>query len=680
MIGIVTHQPYIEWQVPPCEAEGKYRASWASELVQSGDKWVQAQEGTRKMQQDIRILLGLDQDNSMKSNMLEPNIRTFVETISDLKLIATMGTQAEQFKKYAALQNKCLKHTYWESEFVYNTRRTLQYSMFGSGFTWLRFSRDKAGWGKAMNRFEALGPMEVLPEQLPHNNDLQGAYGCTVVVPMPVWEAHARFPQFQPWLTPISRYDWKKYSSSGAVRLDYWDRTRFGGNQNWAWEDRYCEIRFHWFRDLRINETGKTFQMGVAGSSWGYTVPSYGSLLTYVNPFNQMPESRKATEEDALMYPQLRLMITCPTVPVPMYDDTALDQHGEIPVVQYDVNDYPFAARGYSAVRKVASLELNRRARASEINDVLSVRKDPPTGYDFTAGVSRDQMTKIDLLKAQGYRVGTKGDPKKSVVSILPEGIVVDGEDWKAQEWYDAAIKASLGMADVSSMRDLKMGLSENAFEKFITNLGPMAKGITMVLWRANSRLAFMLVRNNAQYYTVSDLESMIGPEAVDMEVYDADPTSLVPSHLPGEDSSPGVPSRYNKRQRSRWLLDRMGVVSTPMQLLDVTEMQEKMLNMFLYGKGAQLPQAYYMDKFGIHNYDSLHEEWKEEQLKEGTWKLEVQAALMKKAQELGIQIPEEGGPGQGKGGGRPNSGKRQPKESMKGAHSGNVRPVLKTS
>ena len=30
----------------------------------------------------------------MKSNMLEPNIRTFVETISDLKLIATMGTQA----------------------------------------------------------------------------------------------------------------------------------------------------------------------------------------------------------------------------------------------------------------------------------------------------------------------------------------------------------------------------------------------------------------------------------------------------------------------------------------------------------------------------------------------------------------------------------------------------------
>jgi hypothetical protein len=673
---IVTHDRYVTWQVPPCESPPEYRKSWCDELVQNGDKWAQAQEGTKHMEQDIRILLGLNQENSMKSNMLEPNIRTFVETISDLKLIATMGTQAEQFKKYAALQNRVLKHTYWESEFVYNTRRTLQYSMFGSGFTWLRFSRDKAGWGKPMNRFEALGPFEVLPEQLPYNNDIQGAYACTVVIPMPVWDAHARFPRFQEWLTPISRYDWKKYSSSGAVRLDYWDKHRF--NQSWQWEDRYCEIRFHWFRDLRINETGKTFQMGVPGSSWGYTVPSYGDLIVHTNPFNGLPESRKANEEDSLMYPQLRLMITCPTCPIPLYDDTAFDWHGEIPIVQYDVNDYPFAARGYSAVRKVASLEKNRRARMSEINEVLSVRKDPPTGYDFTSGVSRTQMEKLDLLRAQGIRIGLKGEPKKSVVSILPDGIEVDGEDWKAQEFYDSAIKSSLGMADVSSMRDMKMNLSDNQFEKFITNLGPMAKGITMCLWRANSRLSFMLVRNNAQYYSVSDLESMIGPEGVDVQIYDSDPTSLVPSRLPGELDD--AESKYNKRQRAKWLLERMGVVSTPLQLLDITEMQEKMLWMFLYGKQAQIPQAAYMEKFGIHNYDSLHEEWKEEQLKEGLWKLDVAAVMARKTAELGLQPPEESGPGQGKGGGRPNSHKKPAKESLKGAHDGNVRPVAKTS
>lgn len=676
MIGIQTHERYISWQAPPVEAEGTYKKGWLEELVQNGEKWAQAQEGTKMMQQDIRILLGIDQDNSMKSNMLEPNIRTFVETISDLKLIATMGTQAEQFKKYAALQNRVLKHTYWESEFVYNTRRTLQYAMFGSGFTRLWFGRDKAGWGKAMNRFESLGPFEFFPEQLPQNNDCQGAYAGTTIEAMPIWEAHARFPQFQEWLVPISRYDWKKYSQSGAVRLDYWDKNRF--SESWGWENRYCEIRRHWFRDLRINETRKTFQMGTEGSSWGYTVPSYGDLLVYTNPFNGMPESRKANEEDALMYPQLRLMITCPTVPVPMYDDTAFDWHGEIPVVQYDVNDYPFAARGYSAVRKVASLERNRRARASEINEVLSVRKDPPTGYDFTAGVSRTQMERLDLLRSQGIRIGLKGEPKKSVVSILPEGIAVDGEDWKAQEWYDSAIKSSLGMADVSSMRDLKMNLSDNAFEKFITNLGPMAKGIAMCLWRSNSRLAQMLVRNNAQYYSVNDLMAMVGPEAIDSQTYDSDPTSIVPATLPGEDEQ--KESRFTKRQRSKWFLERLGVVSTPMQLLDVTEMQEKMLWMFLYNKGAKIPQAEYMEKFGIHNYKSLHEDWKEEQVSEAMWQLDVQAAVAKKMAKLGIQPQPDAGPGQGKGGGRPNSGKKPPKESLKGSQSGDVRPVLKTS
>ena len=116
------------------------------------------------------------------------------------------------------------------------------------------------------------------------------------------------------------------------------------------------------------------------------------------------------------------------------------------------------------------------------------------------------------------------------------------------------------------------------------------------------------------------------------------------------------------------------------MQLLDITDMQEKMLWMFLYNKQAPLPQASYMEKFGIHNYEALHEDWKEEQLKEAEWKLEVTKKLQMKAAELGIQIPEEGGPGQGKGGGRPNSNKKPPKESMKGAHSGNVRPVAKTS
>ena len=125
-----------------------------------------------------------------------------------------------------------------------------------------------------------------------------------------------------------------------------------------------------------------------------------------------------------------------------------------------------------------------------------------------------------------------------------------------------------------------------------------MAKGIAMVMWRGSSRLAQLIKYNIAQYKSVDELISDIGPEAIDLQTYDNDPTSLIPSHLPNELNTDE--SRYTKAQRARWFLERIGIVSTPMQLLDITQMQEKMLWMFLYQKGAQLPQSAYMEKFGV--------------------------------------------------------------------------------
>ena len=66
--------------------------------------------------------------------------------------------------------------------------------------------------------------------------------------------------------------------------------------------------------------------------------------------------------------------------------------------------------------------------------------------------------------------------------------------------------------------------MSDQSFDKFITNLGPMAKGIAMVMWRGSSRIAQMLKYNIAQYKSVDELISDIGPEAIDLETYDNDP------------------------------------------------------------------------------------------------------------------------------------------------------------
>lgn len=663
---------YIEWQCPPREARGTAVKGWCDELIQNGDRFVQDQPGIRNINQDIKLLMGLDQDNQLKSNTLQSDIRTFVETIADLRQIATLGSKADQFKKTVALYNDIMKFMFWDSGFLFSSRAALQYAMLGRGYIWTKFSRGHYGWGKGRMVFDALGPYEVLPEQLPPNNDIQGCYAVTIIRAMPIAEAHARFPKFQDQLQPIARYDWSKYNTRGGVRLDFWDRARFQGQNDW--DNRYCEMRYTFCRDLRINETGRTQQMGVKGSTWGYEVPSMGGLLVSTNAFNGLPESRKATEDDCLMYPQLRLIITNPTVNEPLYDDTAFDWHGEIPVSQYDVNDWAWSPMGYSAVSNVAGLEKARRARLSEIDEVLSVRKDPPTGYDVSSGVSRTQMEKLDLLTAQGIRVGLKGDPKKSVVSILPDSINVDGQDWKGQEILNAEIKASLGLTDIASMRDLKMNVSSESFDKMVENLGPMAKGIALNMWRAHGKIAQMLKYNIPQYFTTDDLMKMVGPEGVGLETFDNDPNSLVPGKLPDE-AEDQKSSKYSKQKRAQWFAEQLNVVSTPAQLLNITQQQEKMLYMFFLQKNVPVSMSTTMEKLGVQGWEVEKDKWREEQQDKALWELRVKANIAAEQHKLGLD-PHEQKPGQGQGGGRPGTAQKPNHSEIKGKKDGNVRVV----
>lgn len=670
----------ISWQAPPREAPDYQRAGFFADLTAQGDSWVQSQPGIANLSNDIQLLMGTGQDRDMPSNLLQPDIRSFVETITDLRQIATMGSKAEQSKKTVALYNDIFKFVFWDSLYVPNTRKALQWAMLGRGYKWQKFSRPWHGGGRAKVKFEALGPREFLPDQLPHNGDLDDAYAGTIVFPMGLAEAHARFPKFQQWLTPISQYSRTGVNVTPNMlrRYEFYDRWRFGGSNNSEWVDKHCEIRYHFIHDLRINDTGYTQQMGVDGTTWGYKVPTLGDLIVWTDPNTGLPRSRKADLEDCKMYPRLRLAITSPSCPVPLYDDTAFDWHAKIPVTQHDVNDWVWSPMGYSIVSGVKGLEVARRDRLSDINSVLAVRKDPPMGADVSTGVSRTQMDKLDLLHAQGVRVGGKGDPSKWTRSLLPDSMSVEEVDFKGVETLGGAIKAALGLTDIASMREVKGNMSDQAFDKMVENLGPVAKGIALNQWIANSKDANMLKYNIAQYFTVKMIMDMIGPEGVGVETFDNDPNSLVPSHLPGEDES--NLSAHNRQERAHWFCERLKVINTPAQLLNVTHIQERMTQMLLLQQHIPVDVETTMEKIGVPDYAVRHEKWKEEQLEDAEWKLDVEAALARKTKALGLQPPEPEGQGQGKGGGRKQTGQKAQHPELKGSKSGQVRAVNASS
>ena len=211
-------------------------------------------------------------------------------------------------------------------------------------------------------------------------------------------------------------------------------------------------------------------------------------------------------------------------------------------------------------------------------------------------------MDKLDLLHAQGVRVGGKGDPSKWTRSLLP-----DAEDRRDgfQNGGDArcSVKAALGLTDIASMREVKGNMSDQAFDKMVENLGPVAKGIALNQWIANSKDADMLKYNIAQYFTVNTIMNMIGPEGVGIETFDNDPNSLVPSHLPGEDD--GNDSSHTRMQRAQWYCERLRVINTPAQLLNVTHIQERMLQMYIMQQKVPVDIETTMEKIGVPDYPS---------------------------------------------------------------------------
>jgi len=501
---------------------------------------------------------------------------------------------------------------------------------------------------------------------------------------MGVAEAHARFPNNQDELIPISRF---KYTSPNQVRRhEYWDR-RYG-NEKQDWEQRYCEIRHTFVRDLRINRTGNMLPMGDWGdrdgvnsplTSWSYEVPSVGSLISWTNPENGIAASRKATVEDCRIYPNLRQIITNPGMNRPLYDGPAFDLHGQMPPVQYDVDDWPWMAIGFSLLDDVASVEKGSRAFLDLMYRVLRAKMNPLKGYDLNAGVPREALKKLDWLDDNGDTIGTDGDPRKALQSLLPDSVNVNKEDFTMYELLDKLRQKTLGLNDLGSLAQLKFNLSSETADKLLETIGPIAKGIAGNLEVAHAKIAQMLKYMILQYFSTRKLMSYVGPDGISTAVFDLDPNSIVPSHLPWEKDKTKT-SEISRLERAKWFAENLDVISVPSFLLNVTQMQEQMKWLNFLQRGMPVSFSTAMKKLGVENWGETpgateFEKYKHEQFE--LLEMKAKAAQIAQVEGLGGGDDKKG---QGKGGGRPPSGKKPPKLEQRGNTTGNPRTVVSQS
>lgn len=675
----------ISWQVPPHDAPPQQVQQWAESFIDQGGKWLENTRALSSLQADIRLLSG-ESKMAVRSNQLLPDINDFVETFADVRKICSYSTKLESLKATANIYNGFQQHVFDASSFRKNTRSTLQWATVGRGYLWPKYTIDRYGHGKGAVRFESLGPLDVVFDQLPASNDIQEAYAVGIIRPVPLVEAHSRHGRFQDQILPINHYDWKKYGTlSGARRMDFYSRWNFSEEPS-DWARHYTELHYIFVRSLEINRSGKRLLFGKEAAPWHYEVPTMGELIATVNPFNLMPQSREAKETDCLLYPQLRLIITCPTCPVPLYDGTAFDWHGEMPPIPYDLSDTAWGIGGIgpSLVYQVSSLEKARRRLISTSTELREVSMDPPMGYDLNAGVPQKQLTNMALLKAQGVRIGTSGEPAKKFHNFITKEMMEGATESMEQiKLINAAIEKTLGKNSIQALKDVKQGLSEGSFDKFMQDMGPFGKGIVANEAAAHKKIGNMLKTMAPEYYTEKQMMSYVGEDGASIETFTFDPAQLDPMSA----DTPFKTEGLSRRERCMWLADQIEVTVSPAELLTSTHQQEQLKFMFFlqHPETKIVSRGTCASKLDINNYGETpgsteQEKIAYEQEQDALHQIKLQKMV---AAELGpeaAQQMQQGHPGQGKNGGRPSTNAQPGKLEQKGARGGNPRVINSTS
>ena len=695
----------VNWKVPNFEAPDSVKIGWVEETIREGEGYLAGQACYRNLDKNLRVFDAIWKDKArsfLVTNKLKYNIRKFCETLAEVREIAGFGSDVPAYKKMAEMLTKVSKCIYLESDFPYQILKVLQYAtVMGIGYLWPKVVATEYHFGPREMKFDALGLLDVVPVQIPsRSNDVEDAYAVTIYDYMPIAEACANFPLFQGQLQTVGRNNYKTFIQ--AQRQDFAAMYRYGrvgDDQARSFGNLYTEIRYTFIRDIRINTSGQEMQFGDPGTSWFYKVPTLGQPI-FGGIRNGQPYMRPARGADCRMYPNLRLIVTSNGLNKVMYDGTSYDWDSKIPVIQYTVDDWAWEALGRSLVGDVASIESTIRKHKRLMDQALAAGLNPPLGYKAEENAGRSIET-WDMF-APDVRLGVFGgeEPKKTLQSLLPDDVRVGAENREFVKDLEQSEEAQLGLSDVGNLANIKMNIANDTADKMLESIGSLAKGIAMRIEKANKRIGERMKYLIPQWFDAARLIEYVGPDNIAKEMFDYDPSQMVPSHLPDEFINglyPETKSRYDLTTRAKFFVKKLRLISVPSMLLKITAMQEQ-LKFLQLKRSPDCPISWdtVFKKLDIANPKEEMQKYFKEQLELTKMKLLAAALAQQEMKKLGLQPPEEGGgAGGGKGGGgkgggggggaphaggRPPSGQRGPRLAQKGGAGGEARTVVKDS
>ena len=421
--------------------------------------------------------------------------------------------------------------------------------------------------------------------------------------------------------------------------------------------DLFVPIRYAFVIDLSINTTDRMIPMGEPGSSWYYEVPAMGALL---------PSGERANENDARLYPYRRLIIS--TDNAKLYDGPAFDWHGMFPAVSFCLDDWPWEPIGFSLVHDGAAIQdaINEIYRGNM--DKVKAQLHPPLAYDSNS-VNAKEARSYDPFQPNA-RVGFDGsssDKPPFYPGVEAEMLKLDPNSMLFAKGLEEVMDNQQAITDMQTLAKMRAVGSMDELEKVVEANGPIIEDMSRSMEPPMRDLGVMVKYNVLQYYNTARVMQIIGANNMSMEIFDFEPDSIVPSHLPGENIDTASPT--DKLRRARVFADNLQFTILPNSLHEMTQMVMKLGLIQLKKAGVKISSQALAEAWQVANYGQFPgsteiERWQAEQEMD----IENMARAKTIADAVGLTppAPPPGAPGPGK----PNPEGRPP--------SGNAAPALK--
>ena len=676
--------PYINNQTGELTSE-KQKLDWLHASIDAGFSFLRHQRAWPDIDIGLDVINGdffdaaLSELSNVSTNRTKRQIREIVSSLGNMKIVPQHKTENKDFVGKIESLDKLWLGWWNETSADRSYRKFLQYACAcGTAYFVPRWDPNFHGIGKGDIRLDVFGPRQILPIQLPANHDLQQAYAVIIVKPTPLDLARRTWPEF------AERIVADREAPAGfrrlalkAQRYASYVMNRFGmGTFKEQEETPFPEVDIFecYIMDTSINTSGREIRMGDPGSSWEYTVPYLGQRL----PGSAPGDFREATRQDCLMFPMRRCFVATNTCE--LSDGPSPFLHGKVPVIQGRVDDWPWNFLGYGMAREGAALEESNISMMRDIVDANRARLNPPFAYDSDRLTENAAAQVNPRLPGQTipFQLGGTGSVEQIFKLLVSERIydvpVTIPAFIKEQE---ARMDYQMGVTDIVAMTKAKQLPASDGLEKLIQATGPLAEDMSRGQEAVVMQLGPMITSLQFQFYSPAHVISLLGEDNAPSELFDREPGNLVPSHMPGEDKT--KPSKYPNWIRYRWFGDEFTFQVTPYSLHKLNQNSRKMA-LFLWQKAGLPIDPWTMAEVNdIANIgpapkgaSTIIERWV-------AWmhlQTELEIDKLKQIAAAGIQPPGKH-PGQGAGGGRPNSFKTAPTQQSK---DGGARSTVRTS